>query len=127
MSLSLAERQAAAQPYHDEARALVQRGIKEGELMNLPTSYAMHGFAFNYLQRGEFDDAELLFRVCLPIREKEEPDAWTTFNTRNAAGSLLAGQRKVLEMGARGRLLAPGLRRTQASRSRNPPRRESLT
>ena len=35
-----------------------------------------------------------MLRECLAIREKKEPDAWTTFNAKSLLGAALAGQKK---------------------------------
>ena len=39
-------------------------------------------------------EAEPLLRECLAIREKTQPDAWTTFNTQSMLGGALLGQKK---------------------------------
>jgi hypothetical protein len=41
--------------------------------------------------------AEKLLRECLAIREKKEPDVWTTFNTMSMLGGALLGQKKHAE------------------------------
>ena len=41
-----------------------------------------------------FAEAEPLLRECLAIREKAQPDAWTTFNTKSLLGGSLLGQKK---------------------------------
>ncbi len=41
-----------------------------------------------------WDMTEPLLREALTIREKEEPDAWTTFNTKSMFGGALLGQKK---------------------------------
>jgi hypothetical protein len=46
------------------------------------------------MQAHAFPDAEALFRECLTIREKTQPDAWTTFNTISMLGGALSGQKK---------------------------------
>jgi serine/threonine protein kinase/tetratricopeptide (TPR) repeat protein len=51
-----------------------------------------HGVSF--LQRKYFVEAEPLLRECLALREKLEPDAWTTFNTQSMLGGALLGQKK---------------------------------
>ncbi len=53
---------------------------------------AQGGFALLQLQR--WDDAEPLLRECLALREKTQPDAWTTANTRSILGGVLLGQKK---------------------------------
>ena len=42
-------------------------------------------------------EAEPILRECLAIREKAEPDAWTTFNTKSMLGGALLGQKKYAE------------------------------
>ncbi|MGL4419975.1 MAG: hypothetical protein ACRCZF_04860, partial [Gemmataceae bacterium] len=38
--------------------------------------------------------AEEMLRECMTIREKTQPDAWTTFNTHAMLGAALLGQKK---------------------------------
>jgi serine/threonine protein kinase/tetratricopeptide (TPR) repeat protein len=49
------------------------------------------------LQMAAFADAEPLLRECLAIREKTEPESWTTFHTQSLLGAALLGQQKVEE------------------------------
>jgi serine/threonine protein kinase/tetratricopeptide (TPR) repeat protein len=44
------------------------------------------------LQKGA--EAEPLLRECLAIRQKTQPDAWSTFNTQSMLGGALLGQKK---------------------------------
>jgi eukaryotic-like serine/threonine-protein kinase len=46
------------------------------------------------LHQKKWTDAEPLLRECLAIREKTQPDAWTTFNTKSLLGGALLGQMK---------------------------------
>jgi serine/threonine protein kinase len=46
------------------------------------------------LERKKLTEAEPLFRECLAIRERKQPDAWTTFNTKSMLGGTLLGQKK---------------------------------
>ena len=39
-------------------------------------------------------DAEPVLRECLAIREKFQPDEWSTFNARSMLGGSLLGQKK---------------------------------
>ncbi len=48
----------------------------------------------NLLQQNKWADAETVLRECLPFREKQEPDAWTTFHARSMLGGALLGQKK---------------------------------
>jgi tetratricopeptide (TPR) repeat protein len=43
---------------------------------------------------GQHAAAEPLLRECRSIREKTQPDAWTTFNTISTLGGALLGQKK---------------------------------
>jgi len=46
------------------------------------------------LKHERHSEAEKLLRACLAIREKQEPDAWTTFETKSLLGTALLGQKK---------------------------------
>ncbi len=49
------------------------------------------------LEQKKWTEAEPLLRECLAIREKTQPDEWTTFNTRSLLGGSLLGQKKYAE------------------------------
>jgi tetratricopeptide (TPR) repeat protein len=49
------------------------------------------------LKQKKFNDAEPLLRQCLTIREKKQPDDWTTFNARSVLGEALLGLKKYAE------------------------------
>jgi serine/threonine protein kinase len=51
-------------------------------------------FSLSLLQANAFADAEPLLRECLTIREKTQPDDWSTFNTMSTLGGALLGQKK---------------------------------
>jgi hypothetical protein len=51
-------------------------------------------FGMSLLEAKAFTDAEPLLRECLAIREKQQPDAWTTFYTQSLLGGALLGQKK---------------------------------
>ena len=53
--------------------------------------------ALALLQAKAFTEAESLLQECLAIREKTQPDEWTTFNTRSMLGGVLLGQKKYAE------------------------------
>jgi tetratricopeptide (TPR) repeat protein len=53
------------------------------------------GYALVQLQA--WDEAEPALREALSLREKSEPEAWTTFNSRSLLGEALAGQKKYTE------------------------------
>jgi serine/threonine protein kinase/tetratricopeptide (TPR) repeat protein len=48
----------------------------------------------NLLRQKKWTDAETVMRDCLAIRQKHEPDSWTTFNARSMLGGALLGQKK---------------------------------
>lgn len=52
---------------------------------------------FILLGQGEYELAEPFCRETLAIRERIQPDAWTTFNSRSMLGGSLLGQKKFAE------------------------------
>jgi hypothetical protein len=46
------------------------------------------------LEQKKWTEAESLLRECLAIREKAQPDVWSTFNTKSVLGGALLGQKK---------------------------------
>jgi len=50
--------------------------------------------SLSLLEQKKYAEAESLLRECLAIREKTQPDAWTTFNTKSMLGGALLGQKK---------------------------------
>jgi tetratricopeptide (TPR) repeat protein len=59
-----------------------------------PALAQLGGWLVNHDKPSE---AEPMLRQCLAIREKIEPDNWTTFNTRSQLGGTLLGQGKYAE------------------------------
>jgi tetratricopeptide (TPR) repeat protein len=51
-------------------------------------------FSMTLLEMKAFADAEPLLRECLAIREKKEPEVWSTFNVMSMLGGALLGQKK---------------------------------
>jgi serine/threonine protein kinase len=51
----------------------------------------------NLLLQKKWADAKSVLRECLTLREKAQPDGWTTFNTRSMLGEALLGQQKYAE------------------------------
>jgi hypothetical protein len=49
------------------------------------------------LDARQFPSAEKLLHECLAIREKQEPEQWTTFTTQSMLGEALLGQKKYAE------------------------------
>jgi Tfp pilus assembly protein PilF len=70
------------------------------------------------LELKAWDEAEPLIRECLAIREKAEPDAWTTFNTKSLLGEALLGQKRYDEAES---LLLDGFRGMKEREAAIPP------
>jgi hypothetical protein len=76
------------------------------------------------LQVQAYAEAEPLFRECLAIREKTQPDDWSTFNTRSQLGDSLVNQGKFAEAEP---LLLQGYEGLKAREAEIPaPRKNSL-
>jgi len=70
------------------------------------------------LHQQRYAEAEPILRECLLIREKSEPDVWTTFDNQSMLGDSLLGQQKFAE--AEAHLLA-GYEGLQARQEKIPP------
>jgi tetratricopeptide (TPR) repeat protein len=55
---------------------------------------ALAVLGYHLLGQNKYGDAEPVLRECLAIREKQQPDIWSTFNTKSRLGSALLGQKK---------------------------------
>jgi eukaryotic-like serine/threonine-protein kinase len=51
------------------------------------------------LQQKKWNEAEPLLRECLAIREKAQPDVWSTFNTKSMLGGARLGKSKYADAG----------------------------
>ena len=69
------------------------------------------------LQQKKWTEAEPLLRECLAIREKTQPDVWSTFNTKSLLGGALLGQKKYADAEP---LLLAGLRGDEAAGEDDP-------
>jgi hypothetical protein len=49
---------------------------------------------FNLLHQEKWTDAEPYLHECLVIRQKTQPDVWSTFNVQSMLGGSLLGQQK---------------------------------
>jgi tetratricopeptide (TPR) repeat protein len=81
----------AAEPYYRDALEQARKQFGPGDPR---TVAAMATLARNLLKLEKWADAEPLLRECLAIRERAQPDAWSTFNTRSMLGGSLLGQTK---------------------------------
>jgi serine/threonine protein kinase len=86
---------------HSEAqplfRELLARRRAKSPADALALGGALSAYAWNLLAQGKWAEAEPILRECLAIREKAEPDLWTTFNARSMLGAALLGQKKYAE------------------------------
>jgi tRNA A-37 threonylcarbamoyl transferase component Bud32 len=57
------------------------------------TAVALANLGQNLFKQQKWQDAELVLRDCLAIRQKKEPDDWRTFNAQSMLGRALLGQR----------------------------------
>jgi WD40 repeat protein len=67
---------------------------------------------------GQWAQAEPYARECLAIREKTQPDEWSTFNARSILGGSLLGQKKFAEAEP---LIVSGYEGLKAREARIPP------
>ena len=61
---------------------------------SLPYAGELAPLGLNLLQQKKWTDAEPVLRECLALREKKQPDLWSTFNTQSMLGGALLGQKK---------------------------------
>jgi hypothetical protein len=52
---------------------------------------------WDLIQQKKYGEAEASLRESLAIREKKEPESWTTFNTKSLLGEALAGEAKLAD------------------------------
>ena len=90
----IAGRTAEAIALHEEAFKL--RKMKLGP-DHPATLQSCNNLARAYAAAGLFAKAEPILRQCLTIREKAQPDDWTTSNTRSQLGGNLLGQKRYAE------------------------------
>jgi tetratricopeptide (TPR) repeat protein len=80
---------AKAEPLYRDA---LVRARKSFGLDDPRTAAAMALLGMNLLKQAKWSEAEPVLRACLAVREKTQPDAWGTFNTRSQLGGALLGQ-----------------------------------
>src|SRR5262249_22071474 len=61
---------------------------------SLPFATELALLGLNLLKQKRWTDAEAVLNDCLAIREKKQPDDWTTFAARSMLGGALNGQKK---------------------------------
>jgi len=55
---------------------------------------ALAAYSLSLIKLKAWEAAERLLRECLAIREKSQPEEWTTFNTQSRLGGVLLGQKE---------------------------------
>jgi serine/threonine protein kinase/tetratricopeptide (TPR) repeat protein len=84
---------------------------------------ALAGLGLNLLKQEKWTDAEAAVRECLTIRQKKEPDVWTTFRTQSMLGQALLRQKKYAD--AEKHLLS-GYEGMQQRAAKIPPNQKSM-
>jgi tetratricopeptide (TPR) repeat protein/thiol-disulfide isomerase/thioredoxin len=82
------------------------------------TASILARLGLSLIQRRIWAEAEPVLRECLAIREKSQPDEWSTFNTRSLLGSSLLGQKKFAEAEP---LIVSGYEGMKAREAKIPP------
>jgi WD40 repeat protein/tetratricopeptide (TPR) repeat protein len=95
------ERVVEARAHYDQAEPWLRNWLGTVKATSGPASLVYAGglasLGLSLLDRKKWVDAEPVLRECLALREKQEPDAWSTFNTRSMLGEALVGQKKRAE------------------------------
>jgi tetratricopeptide (TPR) repeat protein len=97
---SLATTLAAARQW--DRAVSVCRGLLDAQARRVPTGHPDRAETLTVLgtcllEVGRPAEAEPVLRECLAIREKKQPDKWTTFHAKSLLGGALAGQQKYAE------------------------------
>jgi tetratricopeptide (TPR) repeat protein len=99
--LSQVGRVEEARAYYDKAEPWQRKSLAAVKAASGPDSLRYAGelatLGRSLLELRKWTDAESVVRECLAIREKQEPDAWTTFNATSMLGGALNGQKKRAE------------------------------
>jgi serine/threonine protein kinase/uncharacterized protein YebE (UPF0316 family) len=86
---------------HAKAELLSRQGLerarKQFGAADPRTAGAMAQLAMSLVQQRKWTEAEPVLRECLAIREKAQPDDWSTFNTCSLLGGSLLGQGRFAE------------------------------
>jgi serine/threonine protein kinase len=85
---------ARSEPIYREELETARKSFGSGDLR---AAGAAAQLSWNFLMQEKWGEAESVLRECLAVREKTQPDDWTTFNTRSVLGGALLGQGKKAE------------------------------
>jgi hypothetical protein len=105
------ERAAFTQLWTDVADLLKKANVRQGAYLqeklselrkSLPKdspqlAYVLAQIGRAHLEQEQWAKAELVLLECLAIREKVQPNSWTTFNTYSTLGGALLGLKKYTE------------------------------
>ncbi len=108
-------RGAEAVPFFRE-RIARERGRTPANRRVLAANLTLLGLSL--LEQQKWAEAEPVIRECLAIREKIDPDSWTTFYSRSMLGGALLGQSKFAEAEP---LLLQGYEGIKKREKTNPP------
>jgi non-specific serine/threonine protein kinase/serine/threonine-protein kinase len=89
----------SAQPEKAEPlwRELVEAAKGKSGADSPPYASRLTSLGLNLINQHRAAEAEEILRQALEIRERKDPEAWTTFNTRSILGGALAEQKKYQE------------------------------
>ncbi len=85
---------ARAEPFY---RGTLEQARKQFGPNDPRAAGAMAALGLNLLKQEKFAEAALMLRDCVAVREKAQPDEWSTFNSRSLVGGSLLGQKKYSE------------------------------
>jgi serine/threonine protein kinase/tetratricopeptide (TPR) repeat protein len=78
-------------------RVALTRARKSLSLNDPPAFRALTTLGWVLLDEKKWPEAEQVFRECLDVRQKYQPNAWATFDTRSLLGEALLGQGRFAE------------------------------
>src|SRR5262249_51239700 len=61
---------------------------------SVPVANELANLGHNLMLQKKWAEAEVALRECLAIRQQQQPEAWTTFNTQSVLGGALLGLMK---------------------------------
>jgi serine/threonine protein kinase len=99
-------------------RAGLEQARKHFGAEHAETTGGMALLGLNLLHQHKYAEAEPLLRDCLKIREANQPNIWTTFNTQSLLGEALLGQKKYTDAEP---LLRQGYQGMKERESKIPP------